>query len=97
MTASYDQDKQQLLTRLRRIEGQVRGIQRMLEEDKYCVDILTQISGVQSALQQVGLKVLEDHLLHCVTDAIRDDNGEEKIREVVTVLQHYTKTTRTVS
>ncbi|MBE3558074.1 MAG: metal-sensitive transcriptional regulator [Ktedonobacteraceae bacterium] len=94
MVASYEQDKQQLLTRLRRVEGQVRGIQRMIEEDTYCVDIMTQIASIQSALQQVVLKMLEDHLSHCVTEAIQQGQGEEKIREVMQVLQHYTRTSR---
>jgi DNA-binding FrmR family transcriptional regulator len=96
MTASYEHEKPHLLTRLRRIEGQVRGIQRMVEEDKYCVDILTQIAGIQAALQQVSLKVLENHLTHCVTDAIQQDHGDDKIREVMQVLQHYTKTSRSL-
>lgn len=96
MTASYENDKQQLLSRLKRIEGQVRGLQRMLEEDKYCVDILTQVASTQAALQQVSLKLLEDHLSHCVTDAIQQNQGEEKIREVMSVLQHYTKTSRSL-
>lgn len=96
MTASYEHEKPQLLTRLRRIEGQVRGIQRMVEQDTYCVDILTQIAGIQAALQQVSLKVLEDHLGHCVMDAMEPDQKDEKIREVMQVLQHYTKTSRSL-
>jgi DNA-binding FrmR family transcriptional regulator len=74
----------------------VRGIQRMVEEDTYCDDILTQIAGIQAALQQVSLKVLENHLTHCVTDAIEQDQRDEKIREVMQVLQHYTKTSRSL-
>jgi DNA-binding FrmR family transcriptional regulator len=65
----YTQDKELYLTRLRRIEGQVRGLQRMVEEDKYCVDILTQVSGATKAPQSVALGLLEDHIAHCVTQA----------------------------
>ncbi len=70
---SYAEDKQKILTRLRRIEGQVRGIARMVEEDKYCIDILTQISASTSSLRSVGLLVLEDHIRGCVVGADPDD------------------------
>jgi DNA-binding FrmR family transcriptional regulator len=79
----YTPDKEQYLNRLRRIEGQVRGLQRMVEEDKYCIDILTQVSAATKALQSVALGLLEDHLGHCVTQAIAE-GGEEadaKVRE----------------
>jgi DNA-binding FrmR family transcriptional regulator len=89
--ASYDADKEKIQTRLRRIEGQVRGLQRMVEEDKYCVDIMTQVSSVQAALEQVTLLLMQDHMRHCVTEAIQQGNGEEKIQEVMTLLQRYTK------
>ena len=65
----YTADKDAYLRRLRRIEGQVRGIARMVEEDKYCIDILTQVSAMTSALQAVSLGLLNDHLHHCVLDA----------------------------
>ena len=65
----YTPDKDRYLTRLRRIEGQVRGLQKMVEDDKYCIDILTQVSAVTSALQSVALGLLEDHLGHCVAQA----------------------------
>ena len=79
----YSQDKDDYLTRLRRIEGQVRGLQRMVEDDKYCIDILTQVSAVTSALQSVALGLLEDHLGHCVAQATQEggDVAEEKVRE----------------
>jgi DNA-binding FrmR family transcriptional regulator len=83
--------KQKILTRLRRIEGQTRGLQRMVEEEKYCVDIMTQIAGVQSALEQVTLLLMENHLASCVTDAIKEGQGEEKIREIMHVLKQYTR------
>lgn len=89
--ASYDEDKQKLLNRLKRIEGQTRGIQRMVQEDKYCVDIMTQISSIQSALEQVSLTLMEDHMRHCVAEAIAQGNGDEKISEVVNVLKRYAK------
>ena len=66
----YTQDKEALQRRLRRVEGQVRGLQRMVEEDTYCIDVLTQISAVTRALEAVGLSLLEDHLRHCVREAI---------------------------
>jgi CsoR family transcriptional regulator, copper-sensing transcriptional repressor len=85
------QDKDRTLTRLRRIEGQVRGLQRMIEEDKYCIDIITQVSSVQAALEQVSLALMENHMRHCVTEAIQEGNGEAKIQEVMDVLRRYAK------
>jgi CsoR family transcriptional regulator, copper-sensing transcriptional repressor len=79
----YTQDKEAYLRRLRRIEGQVRGLQKMVEEDKYCIDILTQVSAVTRALQSVALGLMDDHLGHCVTEAAAE-GGEvaaEKVRE----------------
>jgi len=78
------------LKRLRRIEGQVRGIARMVEEDRYCIDIMTQIAAIHAALRRVEEDVLEDHLNHCVTDAINSgDKAEQqqKIAELMEVLQ----------
>ena len=66
----YSTDKDKVLSRLRRIEGQVRGLQRMVDEDQYCIDVLTQISAATKALQAVALELLEDHLQHCVSDAL---------------------------
>ncbi|MBP6684825.1 MAG: metal-sensitive transcriptional regulator [Leucobacter sp.] len=79
----YISDKDKYLQRLRRIEGQARGISRMVDDEKYCIDILTQISAMTSALQAVGLGLLNDHLGHCVVDAARMDGPEaqEKIKE----------------
>jgi DNA-binding FrmR family transcriptional regulator len=91
LMAASNELKHKLLTRLRRIEGQTRGLQRMVEEDQYCVDIMTQIAGVQAALEQVTLLLMEDHLASCVTDAIQKGQGEEKIHEIMHVLKHYTK------
>jgi CsoR family transcriptional regulator, copper-sensing transcriptional repressor len=79
----YTSDKDKYLRRLRRIEGQVRGLQRMVDEDKYCIDILTQVSAATRALQAVALGLLEDHLGHCVAQAVLEegDAKDEKIRE----------------
>ncbi len=85
------EEKKKILTRLRRIEGQTRGIQRMVEEDKYCVDIMTQIAGVQAALEQVSLLLMEKHLLHCVTEAIQEGKGDEKIAEIMDVIKHHAR------
>jgi CsoR family transcriptional regulator, copper-sensing transcriptional repressor len=79
----YTQDKDAYLKRLRRIEGQVRGLQRMVDEDVYCIDVLTQVSAVTRALQAVALGLLEDHLGHCVTQAIEQGGpeAEQKVKE----------------
>ncbi|WP_426183476.1 metal-sensitive transcriptional regulator [Microbacterium sp. TWP3-1-2b2] len=79
----YITDKSRYLARLKRIEGQARGVHRMVEDEQYCIDILTQISALTSALRGVAVGLLEDHLRHCVTDAVRagGDTAEEKIRE----------------
>ena len=79
----YTSDKEQYLQRLRRVEGQVRGLQKMVDEDKYCIDILTQVSAVTKALQAVALGLLEDHLGHCVATATAEggDVAAEKVRE----------------
>ncbi len=79
----YSHDKDNYLRRLRRIEGQVRGLQRMIEDDKYCIDILTQVSAATKALQSVALGLLEEHLSHCVTEAVGEggDSAAEKVRE----------------
>jgi DNA-binding FrmR family transcriptional regulator len=81
MSHGYAADKQALLGRLRRIEGQVRGLQRMVEEDTYCIDILTQISAATRGLQAVAVGLLEDHLGHCVVDAAREGDPTAKVKE----------------
>ena len=70
------------LTRLRRIEGQVRGLQRMIEDERYCIDILTQVQAVRAALRKVEDEVLKDHVEHCVHNAIRGGNPAEQIEKV---------------
>lgn len=81
--------KKNLIQRLNRIEGQVRGITRMVEEDKYCVDILHQISAVRSALNSVGQILLESHTRGCVARAIREERGDDAIDELMEVLRKY--------
>ncbi|WP_127130092.1 metal-sensitive transcriptional regulator [Georgenia sp. SYP-B2076] len=81
--AGYSGTKDEYAKRLRRIEGQVRGIARMVDEDTYCIDVLTQISAVTKALQAVGIGLVEDHLGHCVVDAARssEEEGQAKVAE----------------
>jgi CsoR family transcriptional regulator, copper-sensing transcriptional repressor len=79
----YSHDKDSYLRRLRRIEGQVRGLQRMIDEDNYCIDILTQVAAATRALQSVALGLLEEHLSHCVAQAMAEggDGAADKVRE----------------
>ena len=91
----YAKDKDLIVKRLHRIEGQVRGIERMVDEDRYCIDILTQIAAVKTALEQVGAKLLEDHVTHCVHDAIASGDetaADEKTAELLTAVQRFVKT-----
>lgn len=83
MAHAYIADKDDYLKRLRRIEGQIRGLQRMVEEEAYCIDILTQVSAATKALQTVALGLLDDHLAHCVVDAAKAGGPEAqaKVRE----------------
>ena len=93
MERGYSADRDAVLKRLRRIEGQVRGLQRMVEEDKYCIDVLTQISATTKALQAVALELLEDHLGHCVTHAIESGGPEAsaKVREAAAAVERLVK------
>lgn len=84
-----DEEKDKLIKRLKRVEGQVRGIQKMIEEDRYCVDILVQMSAIESAMKQVGYAVTERHMKHCVSDAIKDGNGDASIDELMKVLKQF--------
>ena len=83
MRPGYIDDKEVIQKRLRKVEGQVRGIQRMVEEDRYCIEILEQVSAATKALQAVTLGLLDDHLAHCVSDAVRKggDEATEKLNE----------------
>jgi len=86
-----EEEKNQIINRLKRIEGQVRGIQKMVEDDRYCVDILVQISAIQSAMKNIGFAVTERHINHCVSHAIKQGEGKETIEELMTVLKQFSK------
>ena len=91
----YAKDKDALTRRLHRVEGQVRGIERMVEEDRYCIDILTQIAAVRTALEQVGAKLLEDHVTHCVAEALASGDAAvagEKSEELLAAVQRFSRT-----
>ncbi|HUZ84275.1 MAG TPA: metal-sensitive transcriptional regulator, partial [Gaiellales bacterium] len=81
-TRGYAPDREALINRLHRIEGQVRGIERMLAEDRYCIDVLTQLAAVTTALDAVGVKILDDHVRHCVAQALA--SGDEADAQVKT-------------
>jgi DNA-binding FrmR family transcriptional regulator len=83
MAHGYINDKDDYLKRLRRIEGQIRGLQRMVDDETYCIDILTQVSAATKALQTVALGLLDDHLAHCVVDAARNGgpDADAKLKE----------------
>ena len=91
----YVSDKAALVKRLHRIEGQVRGIERMVEEERYCIDVLTQISAVTTALESLAIKILDDHVRHCVAGALASGDpsqAEEKSRELLEAVQRFTRT-----
>ena len=95
MTYWYTHDKSALVNRLHRIEGQVRGIEKMVEGDRYCIDILTQIAAVTTALEQVGAKLLEGHISHCVADALASGDEQAasaKTTELLDAVQRFLKT-----
>ncbi|HKJ30943.1 MAG TPA: metal-sensitive transcriptional regulator [Balneolales bacterium] len=88
------EEKSRAISRLKRIEGQIRGIQKMVEEDRYCIDILSQTASIVSALKGVEDQIMQQHLNTCVTDAMRSDDNDlrnEKINEVMTVLSKFRK------
>jgi len=84
-------NKEALTNRLKRIEGQVRGLMRMVEEDTPCEDILIQIGSVKSALHKTGQVILEGHLHHCVLDGIRDGNGDETVKKLSSALEQFSR------
>ncbi|HEX5251118.1 MAG TPA: metal-sensitive transcriptional regulator [Gaiellales bacterium] len=95
MTYGYVSDKDALITRLHRIEGQVRGIEKMVEDERYCIDILTQIGAVSTALETVAQKLLEEHANHCVAGALASgsrEEAEEKTRELLQAVQRFART-----
>lgn len=89
----YINDKSRYLARMKRVEGQARGIHRMVEQDAYCIDILTQISAITAALEGVALGLLNDHLKHCVTDAIHNgaDDVDQKLLESFAAISRLVK------
>jgi len=89
--ASYSDDKEKLLSRLKRIEGQVRGIQRMIKDDKQCTDILTQISSVIGATQKVGYIILNDHVKGCIKNSLALDDDGTAVQELLDVIQRFAK------
>jgi len=94
MTHGYSAERKKLLNRLRRVEGQVRGIEKMVEDDRYCIDILTQIAATTTALESVGLKILEDHTRHCVARALASGDeavAQEKTEELLAAVQRFSK------
>jgi DNA-binding FrmR family transcriptional regulator len=90
----YSMHSEDYLRRLRLIEGQVRGLARMIDEDTYCIDVLTQVASVTSALRSVGLGLLDEHIRHCVRDAATSepDRGDKKITEAVSAIERLLKT-----
>ena len=95
MAHGYVDDKQALLARLRRAEGQVRGIARMVDEDAYCIDILTQIAAVNTALDSLAVKLLEGHVRHCVADALAAGDAtvaEQKSEDLLAAVQRFSRT-----
>jgi DNA-binding FrmR family transcriptional regulator len=83
--------KDDLMKRMSRITGQVQGVARMVEEDRYCIDILNQINAVRAALDGVSMILLEDHTQHCIRDAVSAGKGEEHIKELIQVLRKYSR------
>jgi DNA-binding FrmR family transcriptional regulator len=95
MSHGYVSDKDAVSKRLRRIEGQVRGIDRMVQDERYCIDILTQIAAVTTALESVSVKLLEDHVRHCVADALAAGNSkvaEQKSEDLLAAVQRFSRT-----
>jgi DNA-binding FrmR family transcriptional regulator len=95
MSHGYVENKAALVKRLHRIEGQVRGIERMVEEERYCIDILTQISAVNTALESLAFRILDDHVDHCVTGALAagdPDVAAEKSRELLDAVHRFART-----
>ncbi|GAB4074036.1 metal-sensing transcriptional repressor [Barrientosiimonas marina] len=85
------EEKQAVSNRLKRIEGQVRGIQKMIEQDRYCIDILVQINAINAALKKVGFSVAERHMKHCVSNAVQTGEGNEAIDELMQVMKQFSK------
>ena len=95
MAHGYAEHKEALVKRLHRIEGQVRGVERMVEDDRYCIDILTQLAAVDTALESVALEILDEHVKHCVVAALAsgdEADAGEKIEELLAAVRRFAKT-----
>jgi DNA-binding FrmR family transcriptional regulator len=95
MTHGYVRDKDALVKRLHRIEGQVRGVEKMIEEERYCIDVLTQIAAISTALESVSIRVLEDHVRHCVADALAAGDAEvaqQKSEDLLAAVERFSRT-----
>jgi DNA-binding FrmR family transcriptional regulator len=93
----YVANKDSLRRRLHRIEGQVRGVERMIDDERYCIDILTQIGAVSTALERVAFEILDDHVRHCVADALQsggEDEAAAKTEELLAAVRRFAKTLR---
>jgi len=89
---SYLSDKEKILLRLRKMEGQLKGIRKMVEQDKYCVDVLNQLNSIIAATQKVAAIIMKDHIKGCVRDAInRNDHSDDYVNELLEVVERYTK------
>ncbi len=86
-----EDEREKLLSRLKKIEGQVRGLQKMVEEERYCIDILVQVSAVNAAIKKVGMQVLKRHTTYCVADAVKKDDSEESIDELMKTIELFLK------
>jgi len=86
-----EQTRKDALTRVRRIEGQIRGVARMIERDTYCIDVLTQLQAISAACDAVGLTLLDDHVRTCVTDAVRGGEPEEKFSELTAAVRRFAR------
>lgn len=86
MASGYADQHDQLIRRVNRLEGQVRGVGRMIEEDRYCIDVVNQLSAIQAAARALSLQLLEGHVRHCIVDAVRAENTEPKLQELVEAL-----------
>ena len=94
-TYGYTKDKDALVRRLHRIEGQVRGVERMVEEDRYCIDILTQIAAVNTALESLAFQILDEHVRHCVAGALAsgdEADAKQKTEELLEAVQRFART-----
>jgi DNA-binding FrmR family transcriptional regulator len=91
MMPGYKSHKEQVQARLRRIEGQIRGVQKMVDDERYCIDVLTQVGAVKAALDAVALLLLQDHTEHCVVEAIQAGDGSQKVRELNEAVERLVK------